>query len=87
MSKIIKTISVDGDVWAKAKLRTESISGTINFLLTRWVETEAEIYEKNKIETVKIELEQAKSAMAAMQQQLDAMKVEQNKRKVVRVLE
>lgn len=84
MSKTIKTISIDEDIWVKVKEKTDSVSGTINFLLTRWVENEAEDYEKNKITKFKLELEKKNAEMAIMQKKMEEMKKEAERHRIVR---
>ena len=35
--KITRTITIDSEIWAKAKNKTDSLSGTINELLKMWI--------------------------------------------------
>ena len=89
MVKIIRNITIDSDIWVKAKQRTDSVSGTINFLLKRWIEIESETYERNKIETMKLELEETKAEMASMEKKMKDIEKERKKEKgkVVKVFE
>jgi len=85
--KATKSITIDPEVWAKAKLRTDNISGTLEFLLRRWVETEAETYERNKIEQAAIEIDELKARLAVYEKERQDMRKEQERRRPVKVID
>lgn len=87
MTKIVKNICIDAETWAKAMQKTDSVSGTINFLLKRWVETEADNYERNKLETMKLQMQENQAKMAALQKELAEIKEKESKKRVVRVIQ
>lgn len=82
--KVTKTITINAETWTKCKDKTDSISGTINFLLDRWLETEAENYERNKINTMKNELEKERARVAAIQKEMEDLK--QKQPKIIKVI-
>jgi len=85
--KIVRNISVDAEIWAKAKQHTDSISATVNFLITRWLETEAEQYERNKIETYKSQVDELKAQLVSFQKRVEDAESERKKNTPVRVIE
>jgi len=85
--KIIRNITVDAEVWAKAQQKTDSVSGTIDFLLRRWIETEAEDFERNKIQTYKLQVDEMKAKLASMQKQVLDMKKKDEANRPVRIIE
>jgi len=84
--KGLMTISVDQDLINLVKEKTDNISGTVNFLLRRWVETEAEEYERNKIIKVKGELDKRIAEIASLRAELDKARKEREKDKVLKEL-
>ena len=87
MAKITRNITIDAETWALAKQRTESVSSTIDYLLKRWVETESELYEKSKIEQANHEKELIRIQLDKIQQELEKLKKEKDKNRVLRVIE
>jgi len=84
--KTLLTISMDQDLIALAKEKTDNLSGTINFLLRRWVETEAEEYERNKLAKARIDMDKKIAELASIKKELADIRKEREKEKVVKVL-
>ena len=85
MVKGIKTISIDVDLWAKCQVKTPNISATISFLLQRWLDAEADEYEKSQLHKIKAMLEQEKAARIALEKQIES--AQKSKPKILRMIE
>ena len=87
MTKVVRTVCIDAEVWNDAKMKCESISGTINDLLIQWLTTAADIQERSKIQMALAEKEKMRIEMEKMRQELEEIKKVQSKNKIIRVIE
>ena len=87
--KITRSISIDSEVWEELGRKAGNRSAMVNHLIQRWVETEAEEYERTKVEEMKAQKEEATTKLAVLQTELDKMKKkeEEEKKKIIRVIE
>lgn len=84
--KATKSITIDAVLWAKVRQKTDNISATIEYLLRRWEENEAEVYERNKITTLKNELEERKAEIATMSLKMRDWEKEKDKSRIIRTI-
>lgn len=85
--KTAVTISIDNEIMAKTRLRTDNISGTIQELLKEWIKNAPEIQEMNEIKKIKLQLQQKEAEMANMMKKINDYEEEKAKRKTVMVLQ
>lgn len=78
--KTTRTISIKYEVWEKARLKTDSVSGTIERLLEKWVEVTPDRDDAPKIEKLKAELLQKSAELEKLKQEKEK---EEKKNKVL----
>jgi predicted nuclease with TOPRIM domain len=87
MKKRNVMLYLDDELIIKMRRRTENISGTVNELCWRWVETTAEKEEKNKVKEKELEIEELKIKLAALETENKKYEEEKSKRKIIRRIE
>ena len=80
-------ISLEMEVWLKAKRKSDNLSATVNDLLKKWAEVADDINKKES-ERLKLELMTKEAEFTAIRKQLDEMqeKEKERKSKVIKVI-
>lgn len=81
--KTTKSITIEVEVWIKAKQRTDNISNIIETLLESWINTTQPKEEVNQVEALKLEMEKLKAELATKEHEL---KTQKDRHRVARVL-
>jgi len=83
MVKVTRTVNIDLDVWEKAKLKTDSISSTLNTLLRKWVETVEDKETLKQSEKLKSDLSIKEIELAKLRAEIDKYKKENERKRII----
>jgi len=80
-------ITIDTEILAKVRRKTDNLSGTVNDLLKSWIETVADKENMEETEQLKHQLDEHRAKEAAMEAELKILREKTKPKKTIRVIE